>query len=365
MKNTNFPIYCLLAFFLCSVMIASAQCRGGSCSPGFSYKREGPQWAKNDKKQGKGIYLDSTYVYPDYQPEYEEEEDEEEQKRFTSWEKKGMEMYFGGGLYFGSKKTANYYNGAPGNAINLDLIFKNPNTYYRDELIFPIIREAYRYLGADGTIILVEDYNNNSTYNMAMNVAIGFKYRFHKNFYFDLSYSFRRLTCSNHFVFNFPDVLPGNKENPPYSKWQNIVAREDRHYIDLSVGYIFQKYMLKPFVALGAQFTYMRIKDFYAIFEDVPPIDLLRIARYPNSLPNQSEMPVYTDWAGPGYGFSLTAGIKIAFHPAVSLDPVFVISAASFGNNTKDYLTGFNTAFCFNYIVGVRLVLNDALFVKR
>jgi hypothetical protein len=75
-------------------------------------------------------------------------------------------------------------------------------------------------------------------------------------------------------------------------------------------------------------------------------------------------MPNYVDWAGAGFGFLFTAGLKIAFLPAVSIDPVFQVSVASFGNNARD-LQGFNNAFCFNYIVGIRLVLNDALFIRN
>jgi hypothetical protein len=73
-----------------------------------------------------------------------------------------------------------------------------------------------------------------------MDIALGAKYRFHKNWYLELSYSFRRLTCQNHFIFDFPGGIPGNKEHPPQSNRENLLAKEDRHYIDLSLGYIYQ-----------------------------------------------------------------------------------------------------------------------------
>ena len=365
MKNYYLITCCFLAIFCCSVLIASAQCRGGSCSSTAMYKREGPQWAKNDKKQGKGIYLDSTYVYPEHSNNRfvhaAADDEEEEFKRFDSWEKKGLEMYFGGGIYFASKKTANFYNGAPENEINLNLF--NNEFYWRP--VFELLKRAYPYIGDSANIR--QDYNYESRYQIAMDIAVGFKYRFHKNFFFDLSYSFRRLTCSNRFIFDFPAIPDANKENPPYSKWQDIVAREDRHYIDLSVGYILQKHsIVKPFISLGVQFTYIRIKDFHAIFEgdERQPVDLLKMARYPDYIPGVMDMPNYVDWAGPGYGFSLVAGFKIAFHPAVSLDPIFQLSVTTLGNN-KINLQGFNTNFCFNYVAGIRLVLNDALFGRK
>jgi len=143
-----------------------------------------------------------------------------------------------------------------------------------------------------------------------------------------------------------------------------VVAKEDRHYIDFSVGYIFQKHAIaKPFISVGALFTYINIKSFDAVIEG-QKFDLMGVARYPNYIPNDPTMPSYKVWAGVGYGCTLTVGLKIAIHPTVSLDPVFQLSAASFGNNSNS-LPEFNTNICFNYIVGVRIVINDALFFKK
>ncbi|MCL2246763.1 MAG: hypothetical protein FWC10_06585 [Lentimicrobiaceae bacterium] len=326
----------------------------------MSYKHEGPQWANAGKKQGTGIYLDSTYVYPEAHYDYD---NKEERVRSNAWERKGFELALGTNAYFASKKTANYYNGSPANDINLNQLFSNK---YRWEDILEILRNNYRYLDVTdpGSVKVREDYNYNSAYNVAMDIAVALKYRFYKNCYFEVSYSFRRLVCSNRFIFDFPYVLSGNKENPPYSALQDIVAREERHYIDLSIGYVFQKHeIVKPFIALGAQFTYIRIKDFLALIEEATPFDLMQAARYPNWTPNIQDMPNYMDWAGAGYGFLFAAGLKIAFHPAVSIDPIFQLSVASFGNNKN--LPGYNTNICLNYLAGIRLVLNDALFVKN
>jgi len=278
----------------------------------------------------------------------------------SPWAKKGFEISFGGGIYCGSKKTANYYNGAPENNIRLNLLWNNEH-YRRD--VINVLRNKYHYVDEEN-IKLREDYNYNSHYNIAMDIAVAIKYRFHENYYFELGYSFRRLTASNRFLFDFEGGIPGNKENPPWSDWQNIVAKEDRHYIDLSVGYIFQKHPIaKPFVALGAQFTYIRIKDFKAVIEG-SVFDLMGIARYPNYVPGVQDMPNYKDWAGVGYGFFLNVGLKIAVHPSVSLDPIFQLSVASFGNSEAN-LPGFYTKLCCNYVAGVRLVLNDALFMRK
>ena len=327
MKNIIVTTLCFLALFFGGMWVASAQHNGNSSG-------------KNEDNSGEGY---NASISP--------------------WARKGFEFSFGGGIYFGSKKTANYYNGAPENNINLKLLTDNE---YRWMEVINVLKNKYHYIDEEN-VKLREDYNYESHYNIAMDIAVALKYRFQKNYYFELAYSFRRLTASNHFVFDFPRVPPSNIEKPyskNYSRPEGIVAREDRHYIDFSVGYIFQKHPIaKPFVALGVQFTYIRIKDFKAVIEG-EVYDLMDAARYPNYIPGVQEMPKYIDWAGAGYGFLFTAGLKIAFHPAVSLDPIFQLSVASFGNSQAN-LPGFYTKLCCNYVAGIRLVLNDALFMRK
>jgi len=323
MKNIVLIYFFLLFFFCGFVMTSYAECSGG------------------------------YYQEPD--------DDEAGIKKDFTWKQKGFEFYIGGGIYFGDGKTALYYNGAPENDINLNLLLKNP---YRKMDMLDVLRDVYRYIVITD-IELRENFNQKPSYSIAMDISLGAKYRIQKNFYLELSYSFRRLSSENRFIFDFPGVPPSTVTDPwllNYSRWQFLIAKEDRHYIDLSAGYIFQKHtVVKPFVSLGVLFTYIRIHSFLAIIEDVP-FDLMEMARYPNWTPGIQEMPNYWDWAGPGFGLSLTAGLKIAFNRMVSIDPVFQLSIANFGNGSN--LPGFNTTPCFNYMAGVRLVMNDALFSR-
>jgi hypothetical protein len=304
--------------------------------------------------KAKKVKIEKALKADDY---YDPYDDEEEYQKDISWKQKGFEFYIGGGAYFASKQTANYYNGAPDNDINLHLL--RNNEYHRKNIL-TILKEHYHYID---TMNLREDYNNDSRYSVVMDLSLGGRYRLTKKWYLEFSYSFRRASCENTFCFDFPGVLPGNKENPPYSKWEYLVAKEDRHYIDFSVGYIFQNNPIaKPFFSIGAQFNYINIKSFLAIIED-KPFDLIDIAKYPNWIPGMQDMPNYKAWAGAGYGFSFTVGLKLAVTPSVSLDPVFQLSVGSFGNSQE--LPGFNNSLCVNYMAGVRLVINDALFFKN
>jgi len=366
-----------LLIFFGVTKVTQAQCSGGRCTASsFNNQTFKSLASRNDaKKEPKTYYYEESY---DIAELYEEQEkynrqegnsrrgrgdydDEFTPKKDIAWKRKGFEFFIGGGIYFGGKKTANYYNGAPENDINLNLLMNNEQCWLdlRDR-----IKKAYPAI--DDNFEIVDKYNRNSSYQMAMDVAVGAKYRIQQNWYIELGYSFRRLTCDNRFSFNFPGGIPGNKENPPYSAWQFIVAKEDRHYIDFSVGYILQIHEIaKPFFSFGAFFNYIRIKSFHAIIEgdEQRPYDLMFFARHPDW--NGIEpVPNYHDWAGPGFGTTFTVGLKIAINRAVSLDPVFQLSIGSFGNN-KANLPGFDTSPCVNYMAGVRIVLNDALFFKK
>ena len=274
------------------------------------------------------------------------------------WQQKGFEFYIGTGVYFASKKTADYYTGAPDKDINLNLVFNNE---FYNQQIWEILKNAYpyqeNYIFYDKIMI--------PAYNIAVDIQpLGLKYRFRRNWYFDLSYSLRILTADNVFCFEFPDVPEGNKDQPRLSRNQHLVALEDRHYIDLSLGYIFQKHPIaKPFISVGAMFTYTNIRKFRLFIEE-KDFDLLAIAKNPNYTPGIPDMPDYRVWAGPGYGFSATVGLKIAFSKLVSLDPFAQISVASFGNNEVN-LPGFNTSLCPNFSVGVRLVICDFAVIRN
>ncbi|MDR0206433.1 MAG: hypothetical protein LBI45_04145 [Bacteroidales bacterium] len=284
--------------------------------------------------------------------------DDDEPRTDLVWRQKGFEFYIGSGAYFASKQTADYYTGYPDNDINLNLVFNNE---YYNQQIWEIMNNAYPYQEK----YIIEDNVMLPAYNIAMDIAIGAKYRFLRDWYLDISYSFRRPIADNVFRFEFPDIDIGNiNKNSKYSRNQHLVAKEDRHYFDLSLGYIFQGHPItKPFISIGAMFTYTNIKKFLLFIEE-KEFDLLAIAKNPNYTPGVQDMPDYRVWAGPGYGFSATVGLKIAFSKLVSLDPFAQISVASFGNS-KVSLPDFNTSFCPNFSVGVRLVICDFAIIRN
>lgn len=266
----------------------------------------------------------------------------------------GFEFFIGGGAYFGSKVTAEYYNGAPYNENNLDYILQN--RYWYDEINL-IIQENYPHAGDS---IWVEDYPANMRYKMAFSIAIGFRYKFNKNWGLVLNNTFARLTASDVFLLHFP-TLEGNLRND-YAI-ENIMGKEDRFLIDLGVSYTMHPHeMIKPFFELGLQFNYVKVKEFKAVFEhgmkNEREYNLLNLYQGSSYVPGMQQGATNVIWGGPGFGFSGVFGLKIVFNNDISLDPMFYCSMSRFGQE------GYKQ-FCFNYGVSVRLTMSDRAFLKK
>lgn len=267
----------------------------------------------------------------------------------------GFEFFIGGGAYWGSKVTAEYYNGAPYNENNLDYILKN--RYWYDE-INRIIHDSYPQ--AMGDSIWIEDYPSNMRYKISFNIAIGFRYRFNKNWGLVLNNMVSRLTASDVFLLHFP-TLEGNQRND-YAI-ENIIGKEDRFLIDLGVSYTMHPHKaIKPFFELGVQFNYLKVKEFKAVFEyntqNEQEYNLLNLYQGSSYVPGMQQGATNVIWGGPGFGFSGVFGVKILFNDDISIDPLFYCSMSRFG------LEGYKQ-FCFNYGVTVRLAMSDRAFLRK
>lgn len=137
--------------------------------------------------------------------------------------------------------------------------------------------------------------------------------------------------------------------------------------IDLSASYLFSGVhrMVKPFVELGAQFNYVKVKQFEAVLLDeknVPQYTLSLLDPYGGAgyVPGVDMQTYDVIYGGPGFGFSFSAGLKIAIKNSVSIDPTF------YGTLGRLYLKPYGqSVFSFSYGVMVRVVMNDFFFKKR
>jgi hypothetical protein len=267
------------------------------------------------------------------------------------WSGLGFDFHIGGGIYFADSKTAQYYNGDPSREVNLGLLFDNK---YRYDEITQLIINNYPYV--DSIWFDPVDLPQKMKYSLGMSLGLGMKYQFHKNWGFMINYSHIRLTASDVFLIRFPQPS-GNIRNDYAMEY--LKAVEERSFFDIGITHTFHVHpTLRPFLEMGLQFNYIKVRSFEAIIED-RPFNLLYSVSTPY-VPGQQTTPNYRNWAAPGYGLSFSGGIKIIFNQIFSLDPVAYFSISSMGHS--DNLIGYDQGFTFNYGIMIRLVMSDLYF---
>ncbi|MBR3577923.1 MAG: outer membrane beta-barrel protein [Bacteroidales bacterium] len=264
----------------------------------------------------------------------------------------GADFIIAGGIYFGGKGPAGYYSGKPTNENNLNYIYGNK--YLWKDQITRLIADNNNFVSPNDSL-WISEYPEDMHYKPAMSITLGVSYRFNKHWRMTLYYSFARLVAKDVFSVGFPNLVPGNETND-YLLYV-IMGKENRSFFDLTGSYTFHvNKVVKPFIELGAQFNFVRVKSFDAIIED-KTYNLLDVYGGQTYIPGAGMQELDTKYGGPGFGFMGAAGIKFAFNKGVSVDPCFYVSFGKVGlNGYKD--------FHFNYGAYVRLVMSDALFQR-
>lgn len=276
--------------------------------------------------------------------------------RDTTWYDRGFDFYISGGMFWGGKKTALYYNGSKYNECGLDYIFKNK---YWVESLTRAVTQLYPYVSMNDEIGYNEkDLNMTPTYNLSSNIGLGVRYKIGNNWGISLSYSFSRLTVTNKVLLDVKGMVPSNTQPLPEL---TLAGKEDRSMIDLSISYLFSgvSRIIKPFIEVGAQFNYVRVKKFEALLLDsrnnpVWSQTLLDPYGGANYVPGVDMQTFDVIYGGPGFGGSFAAGLKIVVNRYVSLDPTF------YGCFSHLYIKPYGEKVTtFNYGVMLRVVVND------
>lgn len=263
----------------------------------------------------------------------------------------GADFIIAGGIYFGGKVPAGYYSGIPTNENNLNYIFNNQS--WRHEIARLIADNNPNTSPNDS--IWIKEYPMDMRYKPAMSVSLGVSYRFNKHWRMTLYYSFARLVAKDVFTVGFPNLVPGNESND-YLMYV-IMGKENRSFFDLTGSYTFHvNKVVKPFIELGAQFNFVRVKSFDAIIEN-KTYNLLNVYGSSTYIAGAGMQELDTKYGGAGFGVMGAAGIKFAFNQWISVDPCFYISFGKVG------LNGYKN-FHFNYGAYVRIVMSDAVFQK-
>ena len=283
-----------------------------------------------------------------------------------TWADRGFDFYIGGGMLFGDKFNANYYNGSKLNENNFDYIFRSQHlkNIWNDELI-----NYYRTGIENFDYKDPEDFDWNLHYKLSMMITLGARYKLGKGWAIALSYSFSRLTTSTHLVLSYIGGDMGNQRKLPVVA---MVGKEYRSMIDLSASYLFSQVspIAKPFVELGMQFNYAKVKSFEAALLDEngkmvgSTFSLLNLSG--NSSYNQYDQTYDFTFGGPGFGFSGAAGLKFVCGKYVSIDPTFYCYMGRLGIYQGKPSTGHGeNKFTFNYGAQIRIVMSDFFFSSR
>ncbi len=281
--------------------------------------------------------------------------------RDTTWYDRGFDFYVGGGMFWGGKKTALFYNGSKFNECGLDYLFDNE---YRRREILEAVTKVYPHISMNDQIGYDErDLNMEPRYNLGSCVTLGVRYKIRNNWALALSYTFSRLSVTNKLLLTYTSVSGNNYKAPEMT----LVGKEDRSMIDLSASYLFSgaHKIVKPFVEFGVQFNYAKVKKFDAVILDSrnnPQLTLTLLDPYNGAsyVPGVDMQTYNVIYGGPGYGFSFATGIKFVVNKFVSIDPTF------YGCMSKINLNVYgNKLMSFNYGVMLRVVMSDFFFQNR
>ena len=278
----------------------------------------------------------------------------------TTWYDRGFDFHIGGGVFFGSKINARYYNGSKENECNLNYLLTNQ---YRMEEIKRAVIQIYPHVSQSDVLgYREEDLNWNPRYNVSALISLGIRWKIRKNWGVSLSYAFSRMTVTNRLLLTYTSVSGNNVRAPELT----LFGKEDRSMIDLSLSYLFSQThkIVKPFVEVGVQFNYQKLKSFDAILLDDKKNEVLKLSlidRY--GAPYVPGVDQYDNgyiFGGPGVGFSFSAGLKFVVNKFVSIDPAFYgcysyLNLKALGDRQ----------FSFNYGAMVRVVMNDFFFQNR
>ncbi len=279
----------------------------------------------------------------------------------TTWYDRGFDVYIGGGMFWGGRQTALYYNGSRYNECNLNYIFDNE---YRVRELLEAVVKVYPHISMSDQIGYNEsDLNMLPNYTVSASVGVGVRYKICNNWGISLSYMFSRLSTTNKLLLTYTSIS-GNLYDAPEL---TLVGKEDRSMIDLSVSYLFSGVhpIVKPFVEVGAQFNYAKVKKFDAILLDkrnnpVYTQTLMDIYNGGNYVPGVDMQTYDVIYGGPGFGASFSAGLKIVVNKFVSIDPTFYFCASRL--HLEPYG---NKVMSLNYGAMVRVVMNDFFFQNR
>lgn len=231
----------------------------------------------------------------------------------------GLEAGINVGAYFGSKNTANFYNGA-GNEDGMnsaDKIINNIN--YLNRINEVLEQNGYRYPLEEG--LYETEYPSDMSYLPSIYAGLTGRYWFNRKVAFTISMNYTRLKSNDNFVIynTNPDIPPSNRENQYVLG--TIAGQEDRVNIDIGLVNSFPVHekanlILEVGFNLNNTTVVMNKIEIYGLVLDIKykgPYDYVPGGNTPQYNFRQG---------GIGYGAYATPGFQLNFNENVSVDVV-------------------------------------------
>jgi hypothetical protein len=231
----------------------------------------------------------------------------------------GMEAGLNVGVYFGSKVTANFYNGSGTNEEEMnsaDHIIHNP--YYREDINAVLEQNGYRYLLEEG--MYHAEYPTSMVYLPSIYAGLTGRYWLKKKIGISVSMNFSRLTTKDNFViYNEIDMPPSNKEDQYIIG--TIAGQEDRINIDIG---IINKFFISDRMNFIMEYGF-NLNNTLVQFNKIEIYGLVLDIMYKGPhdyVPGGTQQQYTFRQGGIGYGAYLTPGLQFNFNENISVDLV-------------------------------------------
>ena len=231
----------------------------------------------------------------------------------------GLEAGLNVGAYFGSRNTANFYNGA-GNEDGMNSADKIINNeHYLNQINEVLEQNGYRYPLIAGSYYT--EYPTKMKYTPSIYAGLTARYWFNRKYALAVSMDFSRLYARDQFVIynTDPNIPPSNKENQYVIG--TIAGQEDRVNLDIGLVNCYKIGERTNFIAevgfnLNNTTVGLNKIEIYTLVLDIKykgPYDYV-----PNSNNPQYEFRQ----GGIGYGVYLSPGLQLNFTEGISVDVV-------------------------------------------
>jgi len=216
------------------------------------------------------------------------------------------------GVYYPSKKTANYYNGHPSNVNNVNYVMSNYYWY----------NEIFQSLGANDSIS-VAGLPQNMHYKLAMQPGLYAQYSFNPQLALVIEFNYMKLKANDVITF---EVDPKPYATEPDLRLYPMRGVEERVYGNIGIKRTWPKTdKLSWFVTGGVNINSTKVKKSSFYVEDQfyteKEYSMINVYGDNSYIPNGNTQAFTVYQGGIGFGMFGGAGASLKFANSVVIEP--------------------------------------------